>query len=111
LEGKDDYEGHEWVYPDCVGYRPSTIRRFGENVGLFVTRIPWYHPRQTWYLFANQIGRLPTNAMMHLLSGAVLFDPEFAESRQARRPIARITRKYVGQPIKRGLQRLQTRKI
>ncbi|HUI08639.1 MAG TPA: class I SAM-dependent methyltransferase [Verrucomicrobiae bacterium] len=80
VEGDTDFEGDGWVYPDCVRYRPSTIRRFAEEAGLFTIRIPWYHPRQTWYLLANERGRLPDNAMMGHLSGAVLFDPEFHES-------------------------------
>jgi hypothetical protein len=80
VEGKTDFEGKGWVYPSCVNYRRSTIRRFAGEVGLFITRIPWYHPRQTWYLLANERDRLPNKAMLSYLSGAVLFDPEFRES-------------------------------
>jgi SAM-dependent methyltransferase len=80
IEAKTDFEGSGWVYPGCVNYQPSTILRFGEEAGLFVSRLPWYHPRQSWWLLAKEKERLPNEAMMRHLSGAVLFDPEFRES-------------------------------
>jgi SAM-dependent methyltransferase len=80
IEGDYDYSGTGWVYPGCVNYRPETINMFAERAGLFCIRIPWYHPRQTWYLFAREIRQLPDNTMLEYLSGAVLYDSEFTES-------------------------------
>jgi len=85
-EGSEDFDGlgNAWVYPNpkYAQYRPSTIRRFAQEVGLFIRRIPWYHPRQTWYVLTGNRERLPTQRMLHHLRGAVLFDPDFAESWQ-----------------------------
>jgi SAM-dependent methyltransferase len=80
IEGPTDFIGDGWVYPDCVSYRRSTIRGFIEDAGLFGTRIPWYHPRQSWYVLARTRERLPNRAMMPFLAGAVMFDPEFTAS-------------------------------
>lgn len=76
VEGVSDSDRKGWIYPGCVSYCPSTIRRFGEDQELFIKRIPWFHPRQQWYLFAKDRSRLPTKSMMRHLSGRVLFDPE-----------------------------------
>lgn len=73
VEADSDTKGNGWVYPGCVHYRPSTLLRLGEDAGLLVTRIPWFHPRQTWYLFAKEKNRLPGDLMHCYLSGAVLF--------------------------------------
>jgi cyclopropane fatty-acyl-phospholipid synthase-like methyltransferase len=80
VEGASDFDGSGWVYPGCVNYRQSTIENYAREAGLFVIRLPWYHPRQTWYLFAKVRDRLPNKAMLRHLSGAVLFSPEFVES-------------------------------
>lgn len=79
-EGGADFDGNGWVYPGCVDYRRSTIKRFAKEAGLFISRIPWYHPRQTWYVLAKDRKHLPGDHMMRYLSGTVLFDPEFADS-------------------------------
>ncbi len=78
--GNCDFEGDGWVYPGCVNYRPSTVKRLATDADLLVTRIPWYHPRQTWYAFAKSRECLPTHSMHTYLRGAVLFDPEFKTS-------------------------------
>ncbi len=80
IEANADFEGKGWVYPDCVNYRRATIRRFAAEAGLFIARIPWFHPRQTWYLLANEKSRLPGGLMMLHLSGAVLFDRQLRDS-------------------------------
>jgi SAM-dependent methyltransferase len=85
-EGSPDFDGlgHAWVYPspNYIRYRPSTIKQFAKETGLFIRRIPWYHPRQTWYILTSDKKRLPTKRMLRYLKGAVLFDPDFSESRQ-----------------------------
>jgi hypothetical protein len=80
VEGIMDSDRNDWVYPGFVNYRPSTIQNIVEEAGLFAIRIPWYHPRQTWYILARNSKFLPNDAMTHYLTGVVLFAPEFVES-------------------------------
>lgn len=77
VENKEDFKGDGWIYPGITPYRRSTIRKIAKEVGLFAARIPWYHPRQTWYVLAKSKHRLPNCRMSRHLTGAVLFDPEF----------------------------------
>src|SRR3989339_1846342 len=72
IERNSDFDGNGWIYPGIVSYRPSTIIRFAEEAGLYVIRIPWYHPRQTWYLLSKDRHRLPNNTMLRYLTGVVL---------------------------------------
>ncbi len=95
VEGLKNFKGSGWVYPGCVKYRHSTIKRFAQAAGLSAVRLPWYHPRQTWYLLAPEKNRLPGKSMMRYLSGAVLFDPEFAESRTFFGKIVHGIKRYV----------------
>jgi hypothetical protein len=44
-------------------------------------RAPWYHPGAVWYAAAHDEQSLPSESEMPLLRGAVLFDPQFAQSR------------------------------
>lgn len=74
IEAKTDFRGKGWTYPECVQYRPATLRTFIQNAGLSFQRIPWHHPRQTWYLLARSRDRLPDKVMLKHLTGAVLFD-------------------------------------
>lgn len=69
-----EYAGDGWVYPACVAYSETTIRQFAEGARLACTRIPWFHPRQDWYLFARNAERLPSHdqAARHL-SGEVVW--------------------------------------
>lgn len=73
MEGDEDTpEG--WFYTGItkrgtVRYRPALIEKLASESGLLATRLPWLHPRQTWWLFGRQlpspeqtasmIGRLP----------------------------------------------------
>ncbi|NEO75444.1 class I SAM-dependent methyltransferase [Moorena sp. SIO4G3] len=82
LEGDYDTEGDSWEYPMCVTFRPSTIRQLAQDVGLVGISIPWFRPRQTWYVFAKDQDRLPTEAMFPYLHGAVLFDSMLGSSKK-----------------------------
>jgi hypothetical protein len=79
-EGKDEPHVTGWVYPGAVHYHISTIKKLAQDIGLFATRIPWYHPRQTWYIFVKDKKLLPNHAMICHLQGAVLYVPEFEDS-------------------------------
>jgi SAM-dependent methyltransferase len=109
IEGSSDFDGSGWVYPECVNYRPSTIKRLVEEAGLFVIRLPWYHPRQTWYVLSRDRHRLPSKAMLRHLGGAVLFDPEFVKSwKRSQRiigPIKDYLKRTLPQPIKNSLKK------
>jgi SAM-dependent methyltransferase len=52
LPGKEDSQREGWVYPECVSYRPLTIRCLSAEAGLRCELLDWKHPRQTWLLFA-----------------------------------------------------------
>ena len=85
IHGEEDCDGDGWFYAGQpnnrrVTYRPGTVEAFAREAGLYARAIPWYHPRQNWYLMALDEGRLPTEAMLRHLSGAVLFDPAFTAS-------------------------------
>jgi len=109
IEGNMDFSGSGWIYPNCVRYSASTIKRLAHEAGLQIMRIPWYHPRQTWYLLAHSSGRLPSNAMVRHLQGAVLFEPEFLESWKSTKRIARNVSNYakrvLPQPIRKIIRK------
>ena len=69
-----------WVYPDCVTYGPQTMVDLCAAHGLKCQRLPWYHPELTWYLAARSERHLVPDQHLPLLQGAVLFDPQFADS-------------------------------
>jgi len=73
IEGDEDTpEG--WFYTGLtsrgtVRYRPALISRLAANAGFEATRLPWKHPRQSWWLMGRElppddelkalVGRLP----------------------------------------------------
>jgi SAM-dependent methyltransferase len=52
LPGEEDSPIKGWVYPECVNYRPATMRQIAAEAGLRFELLDWKHPRQTWALFA-----------------------------------------------------------
>ena len=52
LAGEEDSPTKGWVYPECVNYRPATMRQAAADAGLRFELLDWKHPRQTWALFA-----------------------------------------------------------
>jgi SAM-dependent methyltransferase len=104
VEGPADHTGDDWVYPDVVEYRRRTIRAAISAADLVGQRIPWYHPRQSWYVLARDPSRLPNRAMRRQLRGAVLFDADFEESWKVsarRRLLWRRLRHRLGSPPSR----------
>jgi cyclopropane fatty-acyl-phospholipid synthase-like methyltransferase len=53
-----EYSDGGWIYPQCVAYSEDTILGFAEAARLACAKIPWFHPRQDWYLFAHDAARL-----------------------------------------------------
>ena len=70
--GGQEYRGSGWVYPDLTPYTSVTVERLIAEAGLVGIRIPWFHPRQVWYLLAVSAGRLPAAAEVRELTGKVL---------------------------------------
>jgi SAM-dependent methyltransferase len=52
LRGEEDSPAKAWVYPECVNYRPATLRQVATDTGLRFELLDWKHPRQAWALFA-----------------------------------------------------------
>ena len=52
LPGEKDFPGKGWVYPECVNFKPATMRQAAAEAGLRFELLDWKHPRQTWALFA-----------------------------------------------------------
>ncbi|HEX3421681.1 MAG TPA: class I SAM-dependent methyltransferase [Candidatus Udaeobacter sp.] len=52
LVGEEDSTRTDWIYPDCVNYRPATLERAAKDANLRFEILDWKHPRQTWALFA-----------------------------------------------------------
>lgn len=104
VEGRSDHKGGDWVYPGVVTFRRKTIRRLIREAGLHGTRLPWYHPRQTWYLMARDPARLPGALQRRHLRGAVLYDPEFAESRSVLRRLETRARRLAGRILPRSVK-------
>lgn len=77
-----DFDGSGWVYPGCVFYAQETIEREAASLGLSTLHIPWFHPRQDWYLFARDPHRLPTpvEAERHL-TGTLLGPSDIRDER------------------------------
>ena len=80
IEGEDQPVGDGWHYPHCVRYSRKGVAAFLDGAALHGFAIPWFHPRQTWFLFARDIAALPPVAQAHLLTGVILRAPEFANS-------------------------------
>lgn len=72
-----------WTYPGCVRYTHDEVMALFGTCGLSAVRLPWYHPRQVWYLAAKPGGWLPREAELAHLTGAVLNAPEFRNSVEA----------------------------
>lgn len=99
IQGCKDSREKGWKYPECVQYQPHTINRFAQEADLFIRQIPWYNPRQTWYILAKCRSRLPTGSMNPYLSGAVLFDPEFSNSWESKGKLVRRVRKFASNTL------------
>lgn len=69
-----------WVYPECVTYSPERVAVLFHDAGLHHIRLPWFHPRQTWFIASTDPQQLPPGDELEFLRGAVLRDPEFRTS-------------------------------
>lgn len=109
VEGLFDFRGRGWVYPQCVRYRKRTIAQLGRAAGLCVLRIPWYHPRQHWYLLAHHRARLPGRRTVRRLQGVVWGDAQFNDSWRLQPKLWRRVRETIEQllppPLRKRLKK------
>ena len=70
--GEESSSASGWIYPDCVSHSVSRVEEWIRDASLHGCRIPWYHPRQTWWILARDPNRLPSDEEQSLLRGAVL---------------------------------------
>lgn len=67
--GPDD-DVAPWLYPRCYSYRRESVERFAAGAGLAAIPIPWFHPRQTWWLLGHSRSALPPDEFVRCLTGA-----------------------------------------
>ena len=81
----DDFAGDGWVYPGCVSFREDTVTALARALGLASLRIPFFHPRQDWYLFSKNPERLPSSveASRHL-TGHIFGATDLVDERPVR---------------------------
>lgn len=61
LRGESNYNGSEWVYPECVTYTLDFMQSIAEEHELMAKPLQWPHPsNQTWLLITH-----PTGAEKH----------------------------------------------
>jgi len=69
-----------WVYPRSVAHSLEAFAAAVAGAGLYGRPIPWYHPRQTWHILAKRPDRLPPVNCTRFLTGAILNEPDWADS-------------------------------
>lgn len=65
-----EYKG--WIYPGCITYSSTTINGMIASSGLVGRPIPFFHPRQTWYVLAKDESRIPPIEYDIHLKGVIL---------------------------------------
>ena len=53
LPGDEDSPNKGRVYPECVNYRPATMRHAAAEAGLRFELLDWKHLEETWAIFAG----------------------------------------------------------
>ena len=54
-----DYQGEDWIYPDCVTYTVKQMKQIAAANGLIAETIDWPHPNgQTWLLITRRANRI-----------------------------------------------------
>jgi SAM-dependent methyltransferase len=79
-DGASEFFGSGWVYPGCVAHSAKTIAEICSRAGLFSRTLPWFHPRQTWYVLSRDRSRLPPPQFDHHLRGSILNEPAWQAS-------------------------------
>lgn len=82
VQYEDEAADDHWYYPGCVGIHHRAILRVARDNGLHCRRLKWFHPRQTWYLFSKNKGKLPSYREARHCSGEVLNCPDIIRARR-----------------------------
>lgn len=54
VEGKENYKGEKWVYPECITYTLDYMINLAKKYNLICRPIDWPHPqRQKWILIVR----------------------------------------------------------
>ena len=64
-----------WHYPESIAFRVELIQRLLADASLKGVSIPWYHPRQTWWVLGHDVASLPNAEQIGLLQGTRLRPP------------------------------------
>lgn len=72
IGGAEESYAPGWLYPGCLSYSVETVIMLINDAGLSGRPIPWFHPRQTWFVIAHSPDGLPSAADDIHLSGGVL---------------------------------------
>lgn len=69
-----------WAYPQCVTFIADEIAEHCATCGLHVQKLPWFHPRQTWFRATlNPSLAMSDQMMADLGTGKPLFDQRFTD--------------------------------
>lgn len=87
--GDEDCLENGWFYVGTervkrVTYKTTTIVEIARSSGMHCQKLPWYHPRQTWFLLTREAANLLPAKHLKFLHGAVLRDQEFVDSVRTR---------------------------
>jgi hypothetical protein len=74
LAGPDDGTAEPWLYPTCYCYERRVVEDWVASASLAGCPIPWFHPRQTWWLLALAPQALPPPEFLSQLTGPTLAD-------------------------------------
>lgn len=107
LEGKEDYDGDAWVYPDCIPYTYATLRSMAQAEGLECRRILWPHPaRQSWVAFTRPGTPLPGNPDGNV--SAALYEAQLKQAQEELDRVLSYPFVRLGIKMRRTLRRSRT---
>lgn len=67
-----------WFYPQCLVYTEEEVLSICRSADLFVQKLDWFHPRQTWFRATlDEKLALKPEMQVALGTGKPLFDPRF----------------------------------
>jgi len=76
IHGPDHSSPEEWIYPECVTYSQEYLLESFKEIGFYGQELPWYHPRQRWYILVQSPSLLPDGAIRALLHGLVFYSSD-----------------------------------
>jgi SAM-dependent methyltransferase len=68
----DDTKWPDWLYPGCFSYRTEVVESLVRDANLIGSILPWFHPRQTWWLLTGSPEAMPDEEFRRQLTGPTL---------------------------------------